>query len=579
MRQPGDRMQALPLFATIPPMTRKGALSAVELPPEVQQQIARRDARWQARHGRKIPLAGNETILIELIEELVAQESLSSERYRQIMRRYVVEHDLPWLSKEQVIQAYRRLCDQGRLSFDASVITTLQVKPTRSQAGVTVVTVLTKPYPCPGKCIFCPTDVRMPKSYLHDEPGAMRAERHAFDPYEQTQSRIQALENIGHPADKIELLILGGTWSSYRRDYQEWFIKRCLDAMNGVEAATLAEAQTLNARGRRRNVGLVVETRPDHINADELHWFRYLGVTKVQIGVQSLDDRILALNQRGEQVADTRRAIRLLRLAGFKIHAHWMPNLLGATPESDVADFAKLWTDPALRPDELKIYPCMLVENAELYDYWQRGEYRPYTEEEITEVLVACKRQVPPYVRINRVVRDIPTTNVVAGMKKANLRQLAQQEMRRRGLRCRCIRCREIRRETVSAEEVTLHTLPYETDATQEIFLSFERQDGRIAGFLRLSLPRPEQPHPLPELNGHAMIREVHVYGPALPLGEESEGEAQHIGLGSQLVEKAKELARAAGYSQIAVISAIGTREYYARHGFTLDGLYMTAPL
>ncbi len=560
-------------------MTRKGALSAVELPAEVQQQIARRDARWQALHGRKIPLAGNETILIELIEELAAQESLSSERYRQIMRRYVVEHDLPWLSKEQVIQAYRRLCDQGRLSFDASVVTTLQVKPTRSQAGVTVVTVLTKPYPCPGKCIFCPTDVRMPKSYLHDEPGAMRAERHAFDPYEQTQSRIQALENIGHPADKIELLILGGTWSSYRRDYQEWFVKRCLDAMNGVEAATLAEAQALNARGRRRNVGLVVETRPDHITLDELRWFRYLGVTKVQIGVQSLDDHILTLNQRGEQVADTRRAISLLRLAGFKIHAHWMPNLLGATPESDVADFAKLWADPALQPDELKIYPCMLVENAELYDYWQRGEYRPYTEEEVTEVLVACKRQVPPYVRINRVVRDIPTTNVVAGMKKANLRQLAQQEMRRRGLRCHCIRCREIRRETVSAEEVTLHTLPYETDATQEIFLSFERQDGRIAGFLRLSLPRPEQPHLLPELTDHAMIREVHVYGPAVPLGEESEGEAQHIGLGSQLVQKAKELARAAGYSQIAVISAIGTREYYARHDFTVDGLYMTAPL
>jgi elongator complex protein 3 len=551
----------------------------VTIAPEVQQQIDRRDARWQARHGRDVPLAGNEAILTELIEELVAQESLDNGRYRQIMRRYVVEHELPWLSKEQVIQAYRALCAQGRLAFDASVVTTLQMKPTRSQAGVTVVTVLTKPYPCPGKCIFCPTDVRMPKSYLHDEPGAMRAERHAFDPYEQTLSRIQALENIGHPADKIELLILGGTWSSYRRDYQEWFVKRCLDAMNGVEAGTLVEAQALNAAGRRRNVGLVVETRPDHVSVDELRWFRYLGVTKVQIGVQSLDDSILALNQRGEQVADTRRAIRLLRLGGFKIHAHWMPNLLGATPESDVADFAKLWADPALRPDELKIYPCMLVENAELYEYWQRGEYRPYSEEEITEVLVACKRQVPPYVRINRVVRDIPTTNVVAGMKKANLRQLAQQEMRRRGLHCRCIRCREIRRETVSAGEVTLHRLPYETDATQEIFLSFERQDGRIAGFLRLSLPRLGQPHPLPELAGHAMIREVHVYGPAVPLGEESEGEAQHIGLGSQLVEQAKELARAAGYARIAVISAIGTREYYARHGFVLDGLYMTGPL
>ncbi|NLF65829.1 MAG: radical SAM protein, partial [Chloroflexi bacterium] len=258
------------------------------------------------------------------------------------MRRYTHE-GLPWLSKSQVLRAYEALCDQDVLEYEPEVVTALQKKPTRSQAGVTVVTVLTKPYPCPGKCIFCPTDVRMPKSYLHDEPGAMRAERHAFDPYDQTASRIATLETIGHPADKIELLILGGTWSSYRRDYQEWFVKRCFDAMNGVASETLPEAQALNARAARRNVGLVVETRPDHVTADELCWFRYLGVTKVQIGVQNLDDRILALNKRGETVEDVRNAMRLLRLAGFKIHAHWMPNLLGATPESDLQDFGRLW--------------------------------------------------------------------------------------------------------------------------------------------------------------------------------------------------------------------------------------------
>ena len=535
------------------------------------------EKQWRHDEGA-VPLAGQEDLFIQLIEELVEQAPLKGDRYQRTMRRYA-QAGLPWLSKSQVIQVYESLCDRELMEYRPEVVTALQKKPTRSQAGVTVVTVLTKPYPCPGKCIFCPTDVRMPKSYLHDEPGAMRAERHAFDPYAQTAARIEALENIGHPADKIELLILGGTWSSYQRDYQEWFVKRCLDAMNGVEAQTLAEAQTLNETADRRNVGLVVETRPDHIDVAELRWFRTLGVTKVQIGIQSLNDRILALNRRGETVADIRRAVRLLRLAGFKIHAHWMPNLLGATPESDVEDFARLWRDRALRPDELKIYPCMLLENAELYDYWQRGEYRPYSEEEIVELLVAVKAQVPRYVRINRIVRDIPTTNVVEGFTKANLRQIAQQRMRERGMTCECIRCREIRRETITADELDLQVQSYETDATTEHFLSFERADGRIAGFLRLSHPTWNGDHPLSELEGHAMIREVHVYGPAVPIGEESQGEAQHLGLGAQLIEKAKEMSRAAGYRRLAVISAIGTRAYYARHGFEKGERYMRVEL
>jgi elongator complex protein 3 len=535
-----------------------------------------REARWQANH-QKITVEDQEPLFVQLIEELLSQRPLTSTAYRRIISQYV-RQGLPWLSKDQVLQVYQELCGRGVMTFDPDVRTHLQLKPTRSQAGVTVVTVLTKPYPCPGRCIFCPTDVRMPKSYLHDEPGARRAERHAFDPYDQTHSRITALENIGHPVDKIELLILGGTWSSYRRDYQEWFVKRCLDAINGVDAATLAEAQAINTNGRRRNVGLVVETRPDHINPDELRWLRYLGVTKVQIGIQSMDDRVLELNQRGHDVQATRDAFRLLRLAGFKIHGHWMPNLLGATPENDVEDFGRLWHDPAIRPDELKIYPCMLLENAELYEYWQRGAYRPYSEEEVTEVLVACKAQVPPYTRLTRIVRDIPTTNVVEGNKKANLRQVVQAEMKKRGLQCRCIRCREVRRQNVDPAELALRIHTYETDATTEHFLSYETAE-HIAGFLRLSLPHPTTDLPLPELAGQAMIREVHVYGPALPLGEESRGEAQHVGLGTRLVEQAKAMARAAGYARIAVISAIGTRAYYGRHGFELDGLYMTADL
>lgn len=562
-------------------MVKRKYTENILIPPEAVQVDA---AEWQAQHAPVVIEAGQEDLYIQLIEALLRKRPLTGPKYQRTMRQYA-QKGLPWLSKGDVIAAYEQLCDQGLMTYDSEVITHLQKKPTRSQAGVTVVTVLTKPYPCPGKCIFCPTDVRMPKSYLHDEPGAQRAERHGFDPYAQTAGRIRALEQIGHPAEKIELLILGGTWSSYPRTYQEWFVKRCLDAMNGEDSATLLEAQQKNAIGPRRNVGLVVETRQDHIDVDELRWLRTLGVTKVQVGIQSLDEHVLAINNRGHDVQSTRDAFRLLRLAGFKIHGHWMANLLGATVESDVIDYGRLWSDLAIRPDELKVYPCMLVENAELYAYWQRGEYTPYSEEEVLDVLLRTLPQTPRYVRLNRVIRDFPTTNVVEGNKKANLRQIAEQKLEKSGTPCQCIRCREVRRNTISRDQLTLRVLTYETDATTEHFLSFETaepdQDGDLlAGFLRLSFPRRDVPHPLPELENHAMIREVHVYGPALNLGEDSDGEAQHMGLGSELIDKAKEMAHAAGYQKIAVISAIGTREYYRKHhGFEMEGLYMTADL
>ena len=533
-------------------------------------------ATWQSRHAPITIEPGQEPLYAALIAELGEIRPLTGPAYQRTIRKYS-RKGLPWLGKSDVLQAYEQLCAAGRMTYDPNLVTHIQKKPVRSQAGVTVVTVLTKPYPCPGKCIFCPTDARMPKSYLRDEPGAQRAGRHGFDPYAQTAARIQALEQIGHPAEKIELLILGGTWSSYRRDYQEWFVKRCLDGMNGEESATLVEAQEKNATGPRRNVGLVVETRQDKINPDELRWLRYLGVTKVQVGIQSLDERVLALNRRGHDVQATRNAFRLLRLAGFKIHGHWMANLLGATPESDLADFGRLWSDPAIRPDELKIYPTMLLPNAELYEYWQRGEYQPYDEETLTKLLADCLAQVPRYARVNRVIRDFPTTHVVAGNKKANLRQIATQRAEERGQKLQDIRYREIRRDKITWADLHLRVTTYETDATTEHFLSYETAGERLAGFLRLSFPHPDVELPLPELAGHAMIREVHVYGPALNLGTGSQGEAQHMGVGSKLIHKAKEMARQAGFTKIAVISAIGTREYYARyHGFKVNGLYMT---
>jgi elongator complex protein 3 len=498
-----------------------------------------------------------------------------------------------YLGKYVLVAAYHEMVRNHEMSPDGRLLERLRMKPTRTLSGVTTVTVLTKPYPCPGKCIFCPTDVRMPKSYLADEPGAMRGLEHDFDPYLQVKSRIQALESLGHPTDKIELLILGGTWSSYRRDYQEWFVKRCFDAMNDppltpfhtpggrgaevreiTEAGELSEAQTLNEAAPHRNVGLVIETRPDEITPDEIHWLRYLGVTKVQMGAQSFDDRILEMNKRGHDVECTHRATTLLRAAGFKIVLHWMPNLLGATTESDRQDFAQLWH--GFCPDEIKIYPNQLLANAELYEYWKRGEFHPYTTEQLIDLIADVKTTIPRYCRVNRVIRDIPSTNVVEGNRRTSLRQDVHDEMKQRGTHCECIRCREVRGKPVDPALLKVDDLIYQADHAEEHFISYVTPDDKLAGFIRLSLPSKETPQTqLHDLNEAALIREVHVYGQSLPVGEEKSGAAQHAGLGTNLLQRAEQIAKQDGFKRMAVISAVGTRAYYLERGFKRGELYL----
>jgi elongator complex protein 3 len=479
-----------------------------------------------------------------------------------------------YLGKHMLVSAYRELVECGEWQPDLRLLERIRMKPMRTLSGVTTVTVLTKPYPCPGKCIFCPTDLRMPKSYLPDEPGAMRALQHEFDPYEQVRSRIEALEAVGHPTNKIELLILGGTWSAYRKDYQEWFLMECFRALNGEASGTLEEAFSRNETAGHRNVGLVIETRPDHVNPQELTWLRRLGVTKVQMGAQSLDDRILLLNQRGHTVDETHHAVALLRAAGFKIVLHWMPNLLGATLDSDRADFQRLWA--GLCPDEIKIYPTQLLANADLYAYWQRGEYVPFTTEQLINLLADVKETIPRYCRVNRVIRDIPSTNVVEGNKRTSLRLDVHKELERRGSRCQCVRCREVRGHKIDPQELVLDDLVYQTDNACEHFISFTAPGDRLAGFLRLSLPGLDAPQTgLVDLQNAALIREVHVYGQSLEVGTGQAGAAQHLGLGTSLLEKAAEISREAGYQRLAVIAAVGTRRYYLGRGFRRGELYL----
>ncbi|MGC8856101.1 MAG: elongator complex protein 3 [Anaerolineae bacterium] len=536
--------------------------------------MTERQEQWRARKAltlQKLALARRVLDEIRQGREVMAA-----------LRKYPLENG-GYLTKSALVAAYHQMVASGEMVAEPALLARIRMKPVRTLSGVTTVTVLTKPYPCPGKCIFCPTDVRMPKSYLPDEPGAMRGLEHDFDPYEQVRSRLEALAAVGHPTDKIELLILGGTWSSYRRDYQEWFVKRCFDALNEMDVPStkekvapgeLSRAQALNETASHRNVGLVIETRPDEITPDELRWLRYLGVTKVQLGAQSLDDRILELNKRGHDVARTRRAVALLRAAGFKVVLHWMPNLLGATPESDRADFARLWDD--LCPDEIKIYPNQLLANAELYEYWLRGEFHPYTTEQLIDLLAEIKPTIPRYCRVNRVIRDIPSTHVVDGNRRTSLRQDVHAEMKRRGTHCQCVRCREVRGAPIEPSLLQLEDLTYSAGAAEEHFISYVTPEDRLAGFIRLSLPGADSPETgLSDLVGAALIREVHVYGQSLPVGAEQPGAAQHAGLGTRLLAQAERIARQRGYRRLAVIAAVGTRQYYLERGFERGELYL----
>jgi elongator complex protein 3 len=501
-------------------------------------------------------------------------------------------HPLPdggYVAKHILVGVYYQLVKNGEMKPDPKLLSDIRMKPMRTLSGVTTITVLTKPFPCPGNCIFCPDDPLLPKSYIRKEPGAARAFQNNFDPFLQVRSRLESYLAIGHPTNKIELLVLGGCWTAYPQDYQEWFIQRCFDALNGTESDTLAEAQQINQTTEHRNVGLVIETRPDEITPEILFNLRRLGVTKVQMGAQSFNDQILKLNRRGHTAYTTLQATALLRAAGFKIVLHWMPNLLGATPESDRIDFNRMW-DEGYCPDEIKIYPTQLVESADLYKIWQEGKYHPYSTEQLVQLIADIKPSIPPYCRVNRVIRDIPADYIMAGSKRSSLRQDALKELSNRGQKCRCIRCREVRGQVIDSTNLEYQDFAYQAAGAHEHFLSFVTPDDHLVAYLRLSIPdstdenedkdvRNNLYHLIPELEGAILIREVHVYGQSLGVGSEQAGAAQHIGLGTTLLLKAEEIARQSGLKKLVVISAIGTREYYRSRSFIQGELYMARNL
>ncbi|MBI3088584.1 MAG: tRNA uridine(34) 5-carboxymethylaminomethyl modification radical SAM/GNAT enzyme Elp3 [Candidatus Omnitrophica bacterium] len=477
------------------------------------------------------------------------------------------------IPNDRLLARYRAEVAQGVRRPDRRLERILRLNGIRSQSGLATVTVITEPYACPGRCVYCPTETRAPKSYLVNEPAVMRALRNDYDPYRQVASRLQALEETGHPTDKIELIVKGGTWSFYPDEYQRTFIRRCLDAANACDSQTLEDAQARNEAAAHRIIGLTIETRPDYVNQPEIRRLRELGVTRVELGVQTLNDDILALIVRDHGTREIREATRLLRDAAFKVAYHLMPNLPGATPEDDLRSFRALFEDPAYRPDTLKLYPCVVVKTAELYRWWREGRYQPYDDETLVELLIAMKQEAPPYLRIERVIRDIPSTSIEAGCQATNLREEVQRRMRARGLACRCLRCRQVREETGGTYRLARQD--YEASDGREVFLSFEDPAAdRLAAFLRLRIPPAR--HEQPVLRGVALIRELHTYGPHLALHDHEEEAVQHRGFGRRLIAEAERIAREEfGRTRMAVIAGVGVREYYRRLGYELRDTYM----
>ncbi len=531
------------------------------------------------------------TAIIKAMQDKLPQ---SEAEFMRINRRIAGTFDLPPQPKNQLRSVYQTMIKKKEIAEDPQLTKLLKIRPIRTLSGVTPVTVLTKPYACPGKCVYCPLEPGMPKSYLSTEPGAMRAVANEFDPYKMVHNRLRALYINGHQPDKIELLVLGGTWSAYPWDYQQWFIKRCFEAANyfpyklaskpipqNLRSYTLKQAQDNNEQAQYRIIGITLETRPDWVTEKETKRLRELGCTRVQLGIQVLNDDILDLIVRGHHVEHSIMATRRLRENGFKIDHHIMQNLPGATPEIDHETLHRVFQDPDFKPDQVKIYPTIVNKYAPLYQWWKDGRYKPYGHDKLFELLIELKLLVPFYCRINRLIRDFPETSIQAGNKITNLREMLQKELDKRGKRCRCIRCREAINKTSDVAAAELFVDTFEAAKGREYFISYENHDRTILyGFVRLRINSDENKVLFEELENAAIIRELHVYGQVVRHDDKDNKRVQHQGLGTKLMRIAEDLAREQGIKKMAVISGIGVREYYRnKHGYTLEGTYMTKNL
>ncbi|VVB67855.1 Uncharacterised protein [Candidatus Norongarragalina meridionalis] len=444
----------------------------------------------------------------------------------------------------------------------------LQVRRVRSASGICVVAIMTRPYECPGKCIYCPTSEKAPKSYTGEEPAALRARQNDFDAARQVTSRIEQLEAIGHEPSKCELIVMGGTFNYQPSTYRNAFMKKAFEAFNERKSATLSAAQKANERANHRVIGLTFETRPDWCSEKQVKEFLAYGATRIELGVQTLDEEVLRRVNRGHDVAAVAEATRICKDAFLKVGYHMMPGLF-ADAKKDAEIFRKLFHDERFKPDMLKIYPCLVLEGTPLYDLWKKGKFKPYSVEEAAKALAECKRFVPPYCRVMRIDRDIPTKLIVDGVKKSNLRELVKREMDCRGLKCACIRCREIGLRGEKIGKTAMNRLDYGASGGKETFLSLDdEKNGFLVGYLRLR----------ERADGVVGVRELRVLGEQTPVGEETRM-AQHRGLGARLLDEAERIAHDGGARELLVLSGIGARPYYRKQGYKLREGYMVKGL
>lgn len=553
-----------------------------------------------------------------MIKSLLANPPTTAADFGEVLRtilRQTKNAQTAIPTKPILLKSYHKLLKQDKIKKSPALEKMLMRRAVRSLSGVSIITVLTKPFPCPGKCIYCPTEARMPKSYLADEPAAARALSLAFDPHQQVSQRIQALTTNGHPTDKVELIIKGGTWNSYPIKYQYWFIARCFEACNNAkfensqvdELFSLDDLrklsfkiQKINEKSKHRIIGLTIETRPDFINRGTVAAMREMGTTRIELGVQNTNEKILTLTKRGHGIAAVKHATKMLKDYGFKVDYHLMPQLPGATPSTDLKMMLEVFDNPDYRPDMIKVYPCTVIKTSELFDWLKRGEYKTYSDRELINILKKFKARVPGYVRISRLIRDIPGHHIQAGNTMTNLRQVIQAEMAKEGLKCKCLRCREVGHQHFEdgvVHKPKLFVDEYESSGGKEYFLSFEDNKRDVVyAFCRLRILSKEKiaektflPKGLPSegisaaaldaMGYPAFIRELHTYGQLINIGKKSKGASQHIGLGKKLIAEAEKICKGSKAFQLAVISGVGVREYYKKFGYKLENTYMAKSL
>ncbi|MBS7657265.1 tRNA uridine(34) 5-carboxymethylaminomethyl modification radical SAM/GNAT enzyme Elp3 [Candidatus Bathyarchaeota archaeon] len=523
----------------------------------------------------------NRTIALEIIEELKRLPKPTRNEVNQIKTRVAKKHCLNQVPRNSEILKYLEQNEQARIQK------ILSRKPVRVASGVTVVAVMTKPWSCPHgqSCAYCPGGPAkgVPQSYTGLEPAAMRGSQNGYDAYKQVRHRIEQYQSIGHCSDKVELIIMGGTFLSTPREYQEKFVKGCLDAVNGTFSSSLEEAKRLSETGKIRNVGITIETRPDWAKECHVDQMLYLGVTRVEIGVQNVYDDIYEIINRGHTVKDVIESTRIIKDSGLKIVYHMMPGLPGSNFDRDLEGFKKIFSDSDFKPDMLKIYPCLVIEGTKLYEWWKQGKYVPYSTEEAVRLISEIKKIVPEWIRIMRVQRDIPAYLIKKGVNKSNLRELVIDNLRKHGLRCKCIRCREAGhrwlKDGIVPDYNKVEVLVNSYDASRGIehFISVEDKTNNVLlGYLRLRFPSNEAHRPEIQERKCSLIRELRVCGPVVPVGKRFDEAHQHKGFGKMLLRKAEEISKEHGYDKIIVTSALGTKAYYKRLGYGYDGPYMS---